>query len=220
MSVGWSPNCGICTQSLLLGTVATGETVPNFEKTRTMAKNDSDLFDRLRRAGLRKQVAKTLSEIEGAGKKAQRAAHTMVSDLRSLADELERRLPGVEAAPASKPATRRTAARRPAARKPAARKPAARKPAARATAASPARLRRPAATRGRAAASGASGARTPRGQNKAKILAALKSGPKTAAEVAKETGIGTGVAGSTLTKMAASGEVVKATRGYGLPKGA
>jgi len=40
-----------------------------------MAKNDSDLFDRLRRAGLRKQVAKTLSEIsEGASKPALRGS--------------------------------------------------------------------------------------------------------------------------------------------------
>ena len=59
-----------------------------------MAKHDRDLFDRLRQAGLRKQVAKTLSEIgEGASKKAQRAAHAAVGELRSLADELERRLP-------------------------------------------------------------------------------------------------------------------------------
>ena len=59
-----------------------------------MAKNDSDLFDRLRRAGLRKQVAKTLSEIsEGASKQALRAARSAVGELRSLADELERRLP-------------------------------------------------------------------------------------------------------------------------------
>ena len=36
-----------------------------------MAKNDSDLFDRLRQAGLRKQAAQTLSGIgEGASKNA------------------------------------------------------------------------------------------------------------------------------------------------------
>jgi len=56
-----------------------------------MAKKDSDLFERLRQAGLRKQAAKTLSEIgEGASKKALRTAHGAVSELRALADELER----------------------------------------------------------------------------------------------------------------------------------
>ena len=60
-----------------------------------MAKNDSDLFDRLRQAGLRKQAAKALSGIgEGASKNALRAARSAISELRSLADELERRLPG------------------------------------------------------------------------------------------------------------------------------
>jgi hypothetical protein len=59
-----------------------------------MAKQNSDLFDRLRQAGLRKQVAKTLSEIgDGAGKKAHDTARTAVSELRALADEIERRLP-------------------------------------------------------------------------------------------------------------------------------
>jgi hypothetical protein len=59
-----------------------------------MAKNDSDLFDRLRQAGLRKRVAKTLSGIgDGASKQAVRAAQSAVSELRSLADEIERRLP-------------------------------------------------------------------------------------------------------------------------------
>jgi predicted transcriptional regulator len=49
-------------------------------------------------------------------------------------------------------------------------------------------------------------------------LASLKAGPKTASEIAKETGIGTGTVGSTLSKMATTGEVQKADRGYGLPK--
>ena len=49
------------------------------------------------------------------------------------------------------------------------------------------------------------------------ILASLKSGPKTASEIAKETGIGTGTVSSTLSKMATAGEVAKAERGYGLP---
>jgi Fic family protein len=59
--------------------------------------------------------------------------------------------------------------------------------------------------------------RAPRGQNKAKVLEALKGGPMTASEIAKVTGIATGTVSSTLTKMAKSGELVKAERGYKLP---
>ncbi len=59
--------------------------------------------------------------------------------------------------------------------------------------------------------------RAPRGQNKAKVLEALKRGPMTASEIAKVTGIGTGTVSSLLTKMAKSGELVKAERGYKLP---
>ncbi|MGZ6669611.1 MAG: hypothetical protein ACXVH3_33575 [Solirubrobacteraceae bacterium] len=65
-----------------------------------MANKDPDLFDRLRQAGLRKQAAKTLSEVsESAGKKAERTARAAVKELRALADEIERRLPA--ATPAS-----------------------------------------------------------------------------------------------------------------------
>ena len=161
-----------------------------------MAKNDSDLFDRLRQAGLRKRVAETLSGIgDGASKQAVRAAQSAVSELRSLADEIERRLPSP---PRSRAATanRGRRAQRPASNR-----------------------KRPAApTAKTAVAARTNGARAPRGQNKAKILASLKAGPKTASEIAKETGIGTGTVGSTLGKMATTGEVQKADRGYGLPK--
>jgi CRP-like cAMP-binding protein len=60
-------------------------------------------------------------------------------------------------------------------------------------------------------------ARAPRGQNKAKVLEALKDGPMTASEIAKVTGIGTGTVSTLLTKLAKSGELVKAERGYRLP---
>jgi predicted Rossmann fold nucleotide-binding protein DprA/Smf involved in DNA uptake len=160
-----------------------------------LAKNDGDLFERLRRAGVRKQVAKTLSGIgEGASNKAVRAARSAVSELRSLADEIERRLPsanGSRGAPADAGATAQREAvtrKRPAVPKP----------------------KSPAGARTR-------GARAPRGQNKAKILESLKAGPKTASEIAKDTGIAAGTVGSTLTKLAATGEVTKADRGYGLP---
>jgi predicted Rossmann fold nucleotide-binding protein DprA/Smf involved in DNA uptake len=87
-----------------------------------------------------------------------------------------------------------------------------------------ARGRRPATQRKGAAATKVPTAprpatvRAPRGQNKAKILQSLNDGPKTASEVANQTGIGTGTASATLTKMAKAGEIVKAERGYALPR--
>jgi DNA invertase Pin-like site-specific DNA recombinase len=61
-------------------------------------------------------------------------------------------------------------------------------------------------------------ARTPRGQNKAKILDTLKRGrPMTASEIAKVTRIPAATVSSTLTKMAKTGELRKAERGYTLP---
>ncbi len=164
-----------------------------------MAKNETDLFDRLRRVGVRKQVAKTLSGIgEGASQKAVRAAQSAASELRSLADEIERRLPGTSGSKTPSSSQSRRAAT----------------PARRTRTATPAPTRTSAT---RTAAASPNGARAPRGQNKAKILASLTTGPKTASEIAKETGIGTGTVGSTLSKMATAGEVRKAERGYGLP---
>ncbi len=61
-------------------------------------------------------------------------------------------------------------------------------------------------------------ARAPRGQNKAKVLEALKGGPMTASEVAKVTGIVPGTVSTMLNKMAKSGELAKAERGYKLPQ--
>jgi predicted Rossmann fold nucleotide-binding protein DprA/Smf involved in DNA uptake len=61
-------------------------------------------------------------------------------------------------------------------------------------------------------------ARAPRGENKKKILAALEGGPKTASDIANETGIKSGTVGASLSKLARAGEVVKADRGYALPK--
>jgi DNA-binding transcriptional ArsR family regulator len=57
----------------------------------------------------------------------------------------------------------------------------------------------------------------PPGQTRAKILEALKDGPKTAGEIAEATGVPGGSASTTLSKLAKSGEVVKAERGYKLP---
>ena len=60
-------------------------------------------------------------------------------------------------------------------------------------------------------------ARAPRGENKKKILASLEGGPKTASEIATETGIKAGTVSASLSKLAKAGEVVKADRGYALP---
>ena len=60
-------------------------------------------------------------------------------------------------------------------------------------------------------------ARAPRGQNKAKVLDALKAGPMTASEVSKATDIPSRTASTLLSKMAKSGELAKAERGYKLP---
>jgi DNA invertase Pin-like site-specific DNA recombinase len=60
-------------------------------------------------------------------------------------------------------------------------------------------------------------ARAPRGQNKAKVLDALRDGPMTASEIAKVTGISAGTVSTMLTKLAKSGELTKAERGYKLP---
>jgi hypothetical protein len=186
-----------------------------------MAKNDIDLLDRLRRAGVRKQVAKMLSEMgDDAGKKSVRAARSAVAELRSLVDEIERRLPSTTKEPRS---TGRTAGRL-STRSPATTRRASRSRPAGGTGAS-GRSRRPVTQRKAAAAPTAksgsmratSSVRAPRGQNKANIIESLGAGPKTASEVAKETGISTGTVGSTLTKLATTGEVVKAERGYALP---
>src|SRR4051812_25168455 len=61
-------------------------------------------------------------------------------------------------------------------------------------------------------------AATPRGQTCAKVLEALKDGPKTAGDIAAATGIPRGSVSTTLSKLAKSGEVIKAARGYTLPE--
>jgi predicted Rossmann fold nucleotide-binding protein DprA/Smf involved in DNA uptake len=146
-----------------------------------MAKRDNkDIFQRLRQVGLRKQAARALSELgDTTSKRAVRAARAVVTELRSLADELEQRLPDATSDPAP--------------------------------------VGTPASRAADVAAKPTTTAKTPRGENKAKILSALSSGPKTASQVAADTGIKTGTASTTLTKMLASGEVIKAARGYALP---
>jgi DNA-binding transcriptional ArsR family regulator len=63
--------------------------------------------------------------------------------------------------------------------------------------------------------------RTAPGATKRRVIDALSDGsPKTAGEVAAETGLVRGTVSTTLSKLARSGEVVKAERGYRLPSGA
>ena len=60
--------------------------------------------------------------------------------------------------------------------------------------------------------------RTPPGATKRRVLEALSDGnAKTAGEVSAATGITRGTVSTTLSKLAKSGEVVKAERGYLLP---
>jgi DNA-binding transcriptional ArsR family regulator len=60
--------------------------------------------------------------------------------------------------------------------------------------------------------------RTPPGATKRRVLDALSDGKaKTAGEVAAETGVARGTVSTTLSKLAKTGEVVKAERGYRLP---
>ena len=57
----------------------------------------------------------------------------------------------------------------------------------------------------------------PRGQTRARVLEALEDGPKTAGEISAATGIPRASASTTLNKLAKTGDVVKAERGYKLP---
>ena len=101
-----------------------------------MAKNRSnDFVDFLRSSGLRKRVAKALSDLEEGGRgargNAERAGKRVIADLRAAADEIEKRL---NLGSVTKKATRsrkRTTKRRPAAKKSTARKSTARKTSAR-----------------------------------------------------------------------------------------
>jgi DNA-binding transcriptional ArsR family regulator len=70
------------------------------------------------------------------------------------------------------------------------------------------------ATRGRSTGQ-RSGARATQGQTKSAVLEALSSGEAmTAGEVAAATGLGRASVSTTLSKLAKSGEVAKADRGY------
>lgn len=99
---------------------------------------------------------------------------------------------------------------------PAKSKPAAKQPARKATAAKPAATARarPAST----ASGSAPGTRAAPGETRTKVLAALSSdGALTAADVAKAAGLPRATVSTTLSRLAKSGAVTKADRGYRLP---
>lgn len=99
--------------------------------------------------------------------------------------------------------------------KPAKAKPLAKRPARKAMAAKPTPARATARSRSHGAVAPP---RTAPGETKAKVLAALSADvAMTAGEVAKATGLARPTVSTTLSKLAKSGEAVKAARGYGLP---
>jgi DNA-binding transcriptional ArsR family regulator len=134
-----------------------------------------------------------------------------LDQLAGEADRLRKALGALDPRSSTTP-TRRPPARKPPSRKPPARtraRAAATKPAAPATKSAPARRTTEAAAR--------SPRRTAPGATKASVLAALAGGEAmTAGQVAEKTGLARGTVSTTLSKLAKSGEVQKAERGYRL----
>jgi CRP-like cAMP-binding protein len=132
-----------------------------------------------------------------------------LDELLNEADKLRRALSALD--PRGKQAPKSTP--RPAPKSAQASAPAASAPA-------PAAPAAPAAPPKRAQASKATGsrARTAPGATKAKVLGALSAdSAMTAGDVANATGLARGTVSTTLSKLAKSGEVAKADRGYRLP---
>jgi predicted Rossmann fold nucleotide-binding protein DprA/Smf involved in DNA uptake len=200
-----------------------------------MPKRDDDLFQRLRLAGIRKPVAQALAELtDDAGKKAVGAGHKAVAELRALIEEIEKRLPFVsqgqdEPTPVAeaprravkavtKPARARVAAASSTIEKKASVTRARRSATTVASKAAPKATSKSTAKATPKATAKPASSPAPRGANKAKILAALNGGPRTASEISDETGIATTTVSSALNRLSKTGEVSKASRGYALPK--
>jgi len=127
-------------------------------KSKKKAKRDDDLFAQLREQGVRKsvadQIARASAGLDTGKKKAEKGVRDAAESFRKLAADLEAKLPGdtdvvPKAAPAKKPATRRTTtAKKPAAgRATTARKPATRRPSKSTAASRSAAAKKAAATR-------------------------------------------------------------------------
>lgn len=138
-----------------------------------------------------KQLRTRLAEIE-----------QQIGPLVAEADQIRAAIDKLDNAPAAAAPARRTAARGAAGGR-RGRRSAGRRTAARTTT-------RAAASTTRSRSNG----RAPRGQNRTRILEAIKGEAKTAGQVAKETGIGRGTVATTLTKLVADGAARKAPRGY------
>jgi CRP-like cAMP-binding protein len=135
---------------------------------------------------IREQIQQRLDQLAGEADK-----------LRKALVALDPRSPG---APARKPSARKAPARK---------RAAASQPKAPATTTAPARGTSQPAARSRR--------RTAPGATKASVLAALAGGEAmTAGQVAEQTGLARGTVSTTLSKLAKTGEVQKAERGYRL----
>lgn len=141
-----------------------------------------------------------------------------LDQLLAEADKLQRALAALGSRDGGQPAGRERS-------KPAARAPRRRRTVSasrsRARAAAPERAKAPAATSRTPSRSGAASpsgsTRAASGTTKRAVLAALANGESmTAGEVAKATGVGRATASTTLSKLAKSGELTKAERGYRL----
>ncbi len=138
---------------------------------------------------LREQIQQRIDQLAGEAERLRKALAAL--DPRS------------KAAPAPKPSAPKTPARTRA-------KAAPPKPKAPPTKSAPTRRTRQAAAR--------SPRRTAPGATKASVLAALASGEAmTASQVANKTGLARGTVSTTMSKLAKSGEIQKAERGYRLP---
>jgi DNA-binding transcriptional ArsR family regulator len=138
-----------------------------------------------------------------------------LEQLLAEADKLRGALAALDPRERPAPTATRATARRAAA--PAAATPAVAEPAAAGPAAPrPARARKASRPAAGAATNGAT-TRTPPGQTREQVVAALSSSQAlTAGEVAKATGLARPTVSTTLSKLAKTGEIVKADRGYRL----
>ena len=157
---------------------------------------------------LRQQIQTHLDELLGEADKLRHA-------LAALGSRDRQATPSGSAAPTAAPEPAGRRSRPAAASRIATRKPARSRASAAASTSSPEPAESPASTPTARRARGA--ARTAPGATKTAVLEALAGGnAMTAGEVATATGLGRGTVSTTLSKLAKSGEVTKAARGYQL----
>ena len=137
-----------------------------------------------------------------------------LDDLLAEAEKLRRALRALGSGESKKPSTTHDGSRAPRSR----RRTSTARPRARAAASrTPASPTSSQPAKSAAAAGNGTTARTASGATKSAVLAALASGnAMTASEVANVTGLGRASVSTTLSKLAKTGEITKATRGYQL----